>query len=118
MISYEYRVIYTETATKKKDTEFKINTIFEKNLSEKIKKSKQIVFSQSLHKKIIELLECYIKKSNIKLNLIDYYERFYGENLNLNSIPEESDVPCNDPILAKPESKKIKKKNSALNILD
>lgn len=116
LISYEYRVIYTETASKKKETEFKIKTIFEKNLTEKIKKSKQIVFSQSLHKKIIELLEVYIKKSNIKQNLMDYYEKFYGENLNLNIIPEESDVPINESILIKPQSKKIMKKNSLLDV--
>lgn len=47
---------------------------------------------------------------------MDYYEKFYGENLNLNIIPEESDVPINESILIKPQSKKIMKKNSLLDV--
>lgn len=41
----EQKIIYEEKMKKNKDTEFKIKVLYEKNRSEVMKKSKQIVFS-------------------------------------------------------------------------
>lgn len=38
------------------------------------------------------MISYYLKKSQVKDQLTMYYEKYYHENLDLHSIPEESDA--------------------------
>lgn len=95
ILAHEYRALFLDSANGRSETDFKIRTLYEKNLSEKIKKAKQMVFAQSLHRKAVELVGHYVRRSKLREHLVRQYEQSYGENLDLQCIPEEENVHRN-----------------------